>query len=57
MSPLKGDPLHNGIIQAVPGGLAPHVTCFLFLLLGVAYMYQWRIQKFLLFGEGGTAFT
>ena len=33
MSPLKGDPLHNGIIQAVPGGLAPHVTCFLFHVL------------------------
>ena len=35
ISPLKGDTLHNGIIQAVTGGLAPHAlwTPVLLLLL------------------------
>ena len=51
MNPLKADTLHNGVIQAVPGGLAPHVKwgCYfvvvvVVVVVDVAFVFKFNLS-------------
>ena len=47
MNPLKADTLHNGVIQGLPGGLAPHVKwgCyFVVVAVDVTFVFKFNLS-------------